>query len=255
MNARRNCWLAIATGAGVLAAGCTAVDTRSADRFSETGQVIAMSGGGAGAANACFTCHGLGGQGDGAGSPRLAGLDPGYLERQLIAYADGRRFHKQMNHIAGELTPRDRRMVATYYASMRFSPGTSGPVPQAPVVYVRGDPGRGLPACASCHGSRGEGIGPANPPLAGQPAAYLAQQMRQWRHSRRRNDPGDVMLRISQLLTPSETLALARYAARLPGGPPSPGPAAASPLARRGDPRSGVSTPPLHVPERARAAE
>ena len=76
--------------------GCTAVDSKSSDRFTETGELIAMSGGGAGAANACFTCHGLDGRGDGAGSPRLAGLDAGYLERQLIANSDGRRHHKQM---------------------------------------------------------------------------------------------------------------------------------------------------------------
>ena len=256
MNALRTKWLRLATGcACLLAPGCTAVDTSSAERFSETGQVIAMSGGRAGAANACFTCHGLDGRGDGAGSPRLAGLDPGYLERQLIAYADGRRYHKQMNHIAAELSARDRRAVSLQYAAMRFSRAATAETGPAPALYARGDPRRNLPACASCHGARGEGLGPANPPLAGQPDAYLAQQLRQWRHSRRRNDPGDVMLRISQLLTPRETMALAAYAARLPGGPPSQALPATSPLARRGDPRSGVSTPPLHVPEQARAAE
>ena len=234
--------------------GCTAVDSKSSDRFTETGELIAMSGGGAGAANACFTCHGLDGRGDGAGSPRLAGLDAGYLERQLIAYADGRRHHKQMAYIAGELSSRDRRAVASYYESLSFS---AAPAPAAgtPHLYTRGDPQRGIAPCASCHGLFGEGIGPANPPLAGQPAAYLAHQIEQWRHSRRRNDPGAVMLRISQLLTPAENLALARHAAALPGRPPSQAPAAASPLARRGDPRSGVSTPLLHVPERARTAE
>ncbi len=115
MNGFRIRWLPLAAGcACLLAPGCTAVDTSSADKFRETGQVIAMSGGGAGAANACFTCHGLDGGGDGAGSPRLAGLDPGYLERQLIAYADGRRHHKQMSHIAGVLADRDRGAVSLY---------------------------------------------------------------------------------------------------------------------------------------------
>ena len=57
--------------------GCTAADTTSLDRFSATGELVALSGAGAGAANACVTCHGLQGQGDGAGAPRLAGLDAG----------------------------------------------------------------------------------------------------------------------------------------------------------------------------------
>jgi cytochrome c553 len=122
-------------------------------------------------------------------------------------------------------------------------------------LYHQGDPKRGLLACAACHGEQGQGLGPANPPLAGQSAAYLAEQLRLWRLAKRRNDPGDVMLRISQLLTPLEAQALATYASALSGAPPNPGSPAAFPAAHRGDPRSGASGPRLHVPERARAAE
>lgn len=237
-----------------LLASCAAADTTSIDRLSSDGRTIALSGAEAGANNACFTCHGLGGQGNGAGSPRLAGLDAGYLERQLGAYADGRRYHSQMGWIAQELDARERQAVSFYYAGLPFEAGTTMPE-QRMRLYHRGDPSRGLPACAACHGEQGQGLGPGNPPLAGQPAVYLAEQLRLWRIGKRRNDPGDVMLRISQLLTPSEAQALAAYSAGLPGGPPSPGSPEASLAARRGDPRSGASGPPLHVPESARAAE
>jgi len=247
----RNClFLMIA----ILTGGCTAAETTSLDRFSQTGRLVALSGADAGPANACIGCHGLDGLGNGAGSPRLAGLDAGYLERQLEAYGDGRRAHARMSWIAGKLSIDERRVVSRYYAAMPVpSRGAAGG--QALALYHRGDPERGLLACAACHGEQGQGLGPANPPLAGQPPAYLAEQLRLWRIGKRRNDPGNVMLRISQLLTPSEATALAAYSASLPGGPPSPGPPAASPAARRGDPRSGVSGPPLHVPESARAAE
>lgn len=237
-----------------LLTGCAVGETTSLDRFTEDGRVIALSGGEAGAANACFTCHGLDGQGDGAGSPRLAGLDAGYLERQLEAYADGRRYHTQMGYIAQQLDARERKAVAFHYAALPFDAGATMPAERLP-LYHEGDASRGIVACAACHGDRGQGVGPANPPLAGQPAAYLAEQLDLWRRSQRRNDPGDVMLRISQLLTPSEARALAGYSASLPGGPPSPGFPAAFPAAHRGDPRSGASGPPLHVPESARAAE
>ena len=246
----RNLLIASAT----LLGACTAAETTSLDRLSEDGRLISLSGAEAGASNACFTCHGLDGRGDGAGSPRLAGLDAGYLERQLQAYADGRRHHAQMSWIAQALDARERKAVSGYYASLPFD-GRDAATTVRLLLYHQGDAKRGLVSCAACHGERGQGVGPANPPLAGQPATYLAEQLRLWRIGKRRNDPGDVMLRVSQLLTPSEAAALAAYASGLPGGPPSPGFPATSREARRADPRNGASGPPLHVPESARAAQ
>ena len=245
--------LALLASAALLP-GCIDGETRSLDRFAEDGRLIALSGACAGASNACFTCHGMDGLGNGAGAPRLAALDPGYLERQMQAYADGRRHHAQMAWIARRLDAHERKAVSLHYAGLPFAAGGLMPTVQAR-LYHQGDSRRGIPACAACHGERGQGLGAGNPPLAGQPAAYLAGQLDLWRQARRRNDPGEVMLRISQLLTPSETRSLADYSASLPGGPPSPESPAASPAARRGDPRNGVSGPPLHVPESARAAE
>ena len=235
----------------ILLGGCFAAESTSADRLAATGELVALSGADAGARNACFTCHGLNGMGDGNGAPRLAGLDSGYLERQMIAYADGRRQHPQMAWIAERLDDTQRRAVSVHYAQL---PGATRTPAQAPpmALYHAGDPERGLPACADCHGEQGEGGGAGNPLLAGQSPTYLAQQLEQWRGSRRRNDPGDVMLRISQLLTPAESLALSEYAAGLAGDRADPQDAATSPQARRGDPRSGVSALPLHEPESAR---
>ena len=238
-----------------LLTACAAGETTSMDRFAETGELIAMSGAGAGAANACFTCHGLDGRGDGEGSPRLATIDAGYLERQLIAFADGRRDHAQMAWIAARLDPEERKAVAAYYAAMRFDGAPGQPSTGEAILYRNGDPGRGIPACATCHGTNGEGIGPANPPLAGQSAAYLVGQLDQWRRSKRRNDPGGVMLAISQLLSPREQVGLSRHAAGLSGALPRPEPAEALRSAHRAATRSDGPAQPLHVPEAARATE
>src|SRR5690606_23988349 len=97
--------------------GCDA-PPRYSDPFRATGETIAMSGGDAGAAAACFTCHGIEGEGDGRLSPRLAGLDAGYLHRQLDDYASGRREHEAMRAIAKKLTAADRSKVASYYAAL-----------------------------------------------------------------------------------------------------------------------------------------
>lgn len=245
---------AVAALVPTILTSCAPVDTRSSERFNASGELIALSGARAGASNACFTCHGLEGQGNGAGSPRLASLDVGYLDRQLEAFADGRRRHAKMSWIARQLSPGDRERVAAYYAAMPIAV-RSAPRRTPPKLYALGNAQRGIPACASCHGVAGQGLGPANPPLAGQPAAYLAAQIEAWRRGERRTDPGGVMLRISQLLAPSESAALAAYAARLPGGLPNPEYREASPGGRRGDPRNDASGPPLHVPESARAGE
>ena len=159
-----------------------------------------------------------------------------------------------MSWIAKHLSTRERLEVSSFYSAMPFETSGSAISP-APGLFERGDRERGIAACANCHGQAGEGMGPANPPLAGQPASYLEAQIDSWRRSDRRNDPGDVMLRISQLLTPSESAALSAYASRLPGRPRSPESPEASREARRVDPRSGASALPLHVPESARAGE
>lgn len=224
-------------------AACANVDTASDRRFAASGELIALSGAGAGAANACFTCHGLDGAGNGAGAPRLAGLDVGYLERQMRAYADGRRQHTQMAWIASRLGQTEQLAVSAYYAGLPYRPEGGSAPSGAPALWERGDPARGLQACAACHGDLGQGMGPANPPLAGQPAAYLAHQLRQWQVARRRTDPGEVMLRITRHLTEAEIAELSDHAARLPGGPARPALREGSRAAHRGDPRSGASAP------------
>lgn len=228
-------------------AACGQIERGAADQFTATGELIALSGGDAGAPNACFTCHGIEGGGNGAGAPRLAGLDRGYLSAQLQAYADGRRQHPEMALIARKLTLTQQDAVSAYYAAMPFTaraaPDADRSAGFASALYHRGDPARGLASCASCHGEAGEGVGPGNPPLGGQPAAYLAEQLGLWRAGQRRNDPQNVMLRISRALSPREAWALSAYASALPGGLPRPVSREASLATRRGDPRSDASAP------------
>lgn len=232
---------ALAAGAAIWLASCSAVETTSADRFVRSGELVALSGGRAGAANACFTCHGLDGLGNAAGAPRLAGLNVGYIAGQLEAYADGRRQDAQMQWIAGRLSRPSRQSVAAYYAGMTHEPSPAElPSSAGRLLYHRGDPARGLRSCAECHGEAGEGVGAGNPPLGNQPASYLAEQIERWRHGQRRNDPDGVMQRISRLLTPQEALALSAYAAKLPGDLPRPEPPEAFRAGHRVDPRSGV---------------
>lgn len=197
-----------------------------ADPFSATGELVALSGGLAGPDGACFTCHGLDGGGDGAGAPRLAGLEAGYLLKQLQDYGDGRRPDPVMGPIAQRLDDRARREVADWYAALP-APASAGPdaTPAAAgrELYHRGDPGRGLAACADCHGADAAGGGLANPALAGQPAAYAAEQLRRFAVGERRNDPRGVMWDASRRLAEEERAAVAAYLASIPASDSSGG--------------------------------
>ena len=62
----------------------------------------------------------------------------------------------------------------------------------------------------------GSGVGANFPPLAGQPAAYIAAQLRAWQQGTRRNDPLQLMQHVAKQLTPQEIQAVAGWFAAQP---------------------------------------
>jgi cytochrome c553 len=173
-----------------------------------SGELVAFGGGPGGPEDACFTCHGLDGEGDGR-TPRLAGLGAGYIAKQLGDYAHQTRPDDVMTPIAARMSDGDRRAVAAYYASL------TAPAPRAPArmlaLYHDGDRARGIRRCVNCHGPDGAGEGGANPAIAGQPAAYTAEQLRRWKRSIRRNDARDVMGAAVRGMSDEEIEAMAAY--------------------------------------------
>ena len=76
----------------------------------------------------CAGCHGAQGEGNATnGTPRIAGQPQAYLERQLAAYADGRRDNEVMTPIARQLAPEQRTALSAYYSdtsrARRQAPG------------------------------------------------------------------------------------------------------------------------------------
>lgn len=215
----------------MLVAACHPATNRTEAALTASGELVALSGGGAGARNACFSCHGLEGQGDGDAVPRLAGMDVGYLQKQMQDYAGDIRHDPVMTRIAQRLTDGERRAVVAWYAAMPVTATATAPpsgVPR-PAIYLRGDPRRGVAACASCHGAEGQGAGPGNPALAGQPAAYTLEQLRRWKRTDRRNDPRGVMTAAVAPLNDREMAAIAAWLeTRSPSRAPDGGAATAS---------------------------
>ena len=229
------------------AAACSPATNHTGEAFTATGEIIAMGGGEGGPANACFSCHGLDGAGDGVSVPRLAGLDAGYLQKQLSDYANDLRPDPVMTPIARWLDDGDQRAVAAFYAAMP-PPASTGPAGPPPAIYLHGAPDRGVTACASCHGVDGRGLGAGNPAISGQPAAYTLDQLRRWKTAERRNDPRNVMADAVAGLSETEMQTIAAWLERAPTAPPpasdaasvsASGAAAARPEASRGIRRPG----------------
>lgn len=185
------------------------------------GKTIATQGTTTGVA-ACIGCHGAQGEGNAAaGFPRLAGTNAAYLSAQLAAFADGSRQNPVMQPLAKLLSPHDRDAVSAYFASLPAPPAIPAsdaasidPANTGAWLATRGRWSQGLPACAQCHGAGGLGVGTAFPPLAGQPAAYIAGQLNGWKHGTRAPGPMALMPMIASKLSDADIDAVAAYYAR-----------------------------------------
>jgi cytochrome c553 len=185
-----------------------------------TAQALASQGNGHGVP-ACQSCHGADGGGQAAaGFPRLAGLDAAYLRKQLADYAAGTRVHAVMQPIARALSADERAAVAAYYARLPAPRPPAAPKPAADgpgaMLATRGRWADRVPACEQCHGPGGIGVGAHFPPLAGQPAAYIAAQLTAWQGGERRNDPLELMQHLSRALNPQDIAAVAQWFAAQP---------------------------------------
>jgi cytochrome c553 len=184
---------------------------------------IARQGNGRGAAP-CIACHGVDGAGqEQAGNPRLAGLDTAYLEKQLDDFASGTRGSAVMQPNASALSTDERHALALYYSRLPLPPALATPAtPMPPAdslgarLATRGDWDRDVPGCVQCHGPAGGGVGAHFPPLAGQPAAYLAAQLQAWQQGTRHNDPLQLMQHLSTALSAQDIQAVSAWFAAQP---------------------------------------
>ena len=60
----------------------------------------------------CVPCHGADGIAKDTEVPHLAGQNEEYLQKQLENFRSGRRKHREMRYIAGELTPAEMDTIA-----------------------------------------------------------------------------------------------------------------------------------------------
>ncbi|WP_116366008.1 c-type cytochrome [Parahaliea mediterranea] len=132
-----------------------------------------------GPAQSCVACHGQQGQSASAQWPNLAGQHAAYLADQITAFRDGTRENEAMMPFVKELSDEDIQQLADYYAKLPLTTSASGD----PALVERGQGLAGY--CSACHGMRGEPVAQNWPILAGQHAAYLEQQLKAYKSSKR----------------------------------------------------------------------
>lgn len=203
----------VACGVALFALSATAAQASEA-----AGAKIAREGNSKGAA-ACNACHGANGAGQpAAGFPRLAGLDANYLAKQLRDMKQGLRSNPVMQPVAQALSEADIVATAQFYAALP-APPAMGPAPGGDMfrkgeqLAKTGNWSKGVPACYQCHGDQGQGVASHFPAIAPQSAAYIVNQMHEWKKSSRRNDPIGLMKAVAKQLSDEEITAVAAYLA------------------------------------------
>nr|WP_260858688.1 c-type cytochrome [Paraburkholderia sp. BCC1885] len=173
---------------------------------------------------ACAACHGQQGQGtDNDYFPRLAGKPAGYLYNQLVAFRDGHRKYPPMNYLLAYLPDPYLRQIATYFAAERppfpaLAASSAGVdvMASGQKLVTLGDPGRHIPACASCHGSALTGMEPAIPGLLGLHADYISAQLGAWRYGTRTATAPDCMQQVAVRLSDGDVTAIAAWLSSRP---------------------------------------
>ena len=143
----------------------------------------------------CLLCHGTNANGNyGIRAPKISGVEPWYLSRQLENFAAGVRGVPAGDAPGHEMGPVGMRVKqeGTLAAAVEFI-GTLDS--KKPAATLTGDValGKKLYAnCASCHGAKGEGNQSLNAPaLAARSDWYLATQLANYKQGLRGVDERD----------------------------------------------------------------
>lgn len=160
----------------------------------------------------CAMCHSLDGTSRMSKFPKLAGLPPAYIEKQIGDFLAGRRSNDGGQMIAiveAELAGEDIRSVANWFASQPApAPLGDGDVKGAARFADLGS--------AICH----DESQPASetPHLTAQHQAYLVKQMIDYRDGRRGTTFGDEMMAAMKGISDVDIDAIASYLAATPRG-------------------------------------
>jgi cytochrome c553 len=160
----------------------------------------------------CAGCHGMNGDGRAAaGYPAIAGQPQAYLERQLEAYADGRRPDPVMSPLAKRLSREQRAQLAAHFSTLASPSASLAGNERGRTLATVGDNELRVQACQNCHGPGGTARAPFMPYLAGLHPEYLRAELMDFRSGARRTDASGQMNFIAERLSEDDIRALAEH--------------------------------------------
>ncbi|MBS0584003.1 MAG: c-type cytochrome [Proteobacteria bacterium] len=191
---------------------------------------------GATKAAVCTACHGPNGNAIVPNFPRLAGQRADFLYHRLDAFKhadpkDPYIAQAPMLAIVAGLNDIDLRNLAAFFAAQ--APTAPAPPVATPAategeaIFKQGDPARGVPPCAGCHGADANGVAASDgkqylawPALRGQHAAYVVSRLNNFRNGLPNHSSNDfIMHSVARTLDDSSIQAVAAWLASLPPQP------------------------------------
>lgn len=201
--------LAVLLGEG----GCHDLErSRSVDNSAVAGRTIALQ--------VCSNCHGANGVSVSPMFPKLAAQPQAYLVAQITDFKAHRRSDpnaKQYMWGFRHLSETQIEQIAAYFSGQSPPPAKSGNpflTDTGRAIYSAGLPGKGVVACATCHGMHGEGAGEI-PRLSGQHADYIVKQLQGFRHSGQR-PRGEAMKPVADNMSEQDMRAVAAFLEAFP---------------------------------------
>lgn len=165
---------------------------------------------------ACAGCHGEDGNAAVPMFPKLAGQHPSYLAKQLRDFKSGKRVDPTMNAMAASLTDADMADIGAWYAQHKVKPEVAEKTDLGQKIYRSGIAGKQIPACAACHGPKGEGNPTSGYPLlGGQYPSYISKILHDYKSVERSSDPNEIMRTIANRLNTEEINAVSDYVSGL----------------------------------------
>jgi cytochrome c553 len=165
----------------------------------------------------CAGCHGVDGNASAPIFPKLAGQHVSYLSKQLHEFKSQKRVDQAvMNAMAESLKDEDIADISAWFAAQKIKPEPAEKNDLGQKVYRSGLASKAIPACAACHGPKGEG-NPTSvyPALAGQFSSYVAKSLHDYKAGERNSDPNAIMRTIANRLSDEEINAVSDFVSGL----------------------------------------
>lgn len=165
------------------------------------------------AATVCVACHGEDGNSAIPMFPKIAGLQEGYIVKQLRDFQSGRRKSDIMAPVVAALKPEDFASLATFYSGQKLKPGEDADKKAAgfgKMIFFEGNEETGVPACVGCHQPQGAGH-LVYPRIGGQHVQYVTQQLKNFASSDRSNDVSRFMRVLAKRMSDEEIQSVAEY--------------------------------------------